>query len=207
MLRRMLADGPAPAIGVGVRSHAIEMASHLDLHTPRLYLRPFTAADLDAVHALWTDPDVRRYLCDDKEVPLAQTQQWLADSTRNFDDRRYGLWGVHEGAEGPLIGFCGCRDWPTGEPELMYGLWPAWWGRGLATEAAHAVLAHVFETLGHPVVMAATDPPNVASTRVLARLGMAFDRRGEMHGLDTLVYRLSRERWRRHRLVSDNRPR
>ncbi len=87
----------------------------------------------------------------------------------------------------------------------MYGLWPAWWGRGLATEAAQAVLEYVFEVLGHPVVMAATDPPNVASIRVMERLGMVFDSRREMHGLDTLVYRLSRERWRRHRVVGDNR--
>ena len=72
-------------------------------------------------------------------------------------------------------------------------------GRGLAAEAATAVLDHVFETLGHPVVMAATDPPNVASVRVMERLGMAFHERCEMHGLDTLVYRLSRERWRRLR--------
>ncbi|MBP7779185.1 MAG: GNAT family N-acetyltransferase [Acidobacteria bacterium] len=175
------------------------------LSTPRLTLFPLAESDLGALHALWTDADVRRYLCDDKIVSLEQSRQWLAVSTRGFAERRFGLWGLHDAAGGPLIGFCGCRDWSTGEPELMYGLWPAWWGRGLATEAAQAVLEYVFEVLGHPVMMAATDPPNVASIRVMERLGMVFDWRGEMHGLDTLVYRLSRERWRRHRVVSDNR--
>lgn len=171
----------------------------LELSTARLTLVPFTNADLDAVHALWTDAHMRRYLCDDKVVPIEQSREWLEGSTREFAARRFGLWGVHDRTNGTRIGFCGCREWPTGEPELMYGLLKPWWGRGLATESATAVLDHVFETLGHPVVMAATDPPNVASIRVMERLGMAFHERREMHGLDTMVYRLSRERWRRVR--------
>lgn len=178
----------------------------LELSTARLMLRPFTNDDLDAVHMLWTDADMRRYLCDDRIVPVAQSREWLEASSNEFATRRFGLWGVHDGGpDGTLIGFCGCREWPTGEPELVYGLLRPWWGQGLATESATAVLDYVFETLGHPVVMAATDPPNKASIRVMERLGMAFHERCEMHGLDTLVYRLSRERWRRHRVVSDNR--
>jgi [ribosomal protein S5]-alanine N-acetyltransferase len=171
----------------------------LQFTTTRLALRPLTNADLDAIHALWTDADMRRYLCDDRIVSLDESRAWLDASTIGFAERRFGLWGVHARTDGARIGFCGCREWPTGEPELMYGLLKSWWGRGLATEAATAVLDHVFETLGHPVVMAATDPPNLASVHVMERLGMTFDWRGEMHGLDTLVYRLSRERWRRLR--------
>ena len=172
------------------------------LTTARLTLRPFTNADLAAVHALWTDADMRRYLCDGKIVAVEQSRERLEDSTRDFAARRFGLWSVHDRSDEARIGFCGCREWPGGEPELMYGLLRPWWGRGLAAEAATAVLDHVFETLGHPVVMAATDPPNVASVRVMERLGMAFHERCEMHGLDTLVYRLSRERWRRLRGTS-----
>lgn len=175
------------------------MAPGLTLETPRLVLRPLTAADAAAVHAQWTEPDVRRYLWDDEVISLERAREVLESSTRDFAERGYGLWGAWDAATGALAGFAGCRPWPAGGPELMYGLSPAWWGRGLATEAAHGVLAHVFEALGHPLVMAATDPPNVASVRVLERLGMTFDWRGEMHGLDTLVYRLSRERWRRVR--------
>jgi len=180
------------------------MSAVPDLMTARLALRPFANADLDAVHTLWTDADMRRYLCDDRIVTLEESRGWLAASTAGFVQRRFGLWGVHERGAGRLIGFSGCRDWPTGEPELMYGLLRAWWHLGLATEAAMAVLTYVFETLGHPVVFAAADPPNVASIRVMERLGMAFDWRGEMHGLDTVVYRVSRERWRRAQAVGEN---
>lgn len=168
-----------------------------DLTTSRLTLRPLTAADVEAAHALWTDPDVRRYLWDNEAITPDRAREVVEASRRDFAARQYGLWGVYESLSGAFIGFAGCREWPDGGPELMYGLAPAWWGRGLATEAAGAVLEHVFERLGHPFAMAATDPPNAASIRVMERLGMTFEWRGEMHGLDTLVYRLSRERWRR----------
>jgi ribosomal-protein-alanine N-acetyltransferase len=177
----------------------------LDLRTPRLDLRPMTTADLGAAHALWTDPDVRRYLCDDTVISTDQAREWLAISERDFAERRYGLWAVHARpapAAAPVIGFAGARQWPDGGPEVMYGLLPAWWGKGLATEAADGVLAHLFETLGYQAVTAATDPPNGASVRVMERLGMMFDWRGEMHGLDTVVYRLSRERWRGRRAAA-----
>jgi ribosomal-protein-alanine N-acetyltransferase len=174
----------------------------LDLTTARLTLRPLTAADAAAAHALWTQPEVRRYLWNDEVVTLDRVREVIAAGRRDFAARRYGLWGVYDTATGAFAGFAGCREWPDGGPELMYGLAPAWWGRGLATEAAEAVLAYLFETLGYPHVMAATDPPNLASVRVMERLGMAFHERCEMHGLDTLVYRLSRERWRRLRGTS-----
>lgn len=174
------------------------------LRASRLVLRPAGLADLEAMHALWTEPDVRRHLWDDVVIPVEQAREVLETTERHFGERGYGIWVVHEREAGGLVGFAGCRPWGTGEPELLYGLRAAWWGRGLATEACHAALGHVFETLGHRLVFAATDPPNAASIRVMERLGMTFDQRTEMHGLDTVVYRLSRERWRRVRDLGDN---
>lgn len=173
-----------------------EVAAEPVLRTSRLRLRPLGRADLGEIHALWVDPDVRRYLWDGLEISVDAASDVLSSTERHFRQRRYGIWGVHALDAAALIGFAGARPWPTGEPELLYGLQRTSWGRGLATEAGEAVLAHLFETLGHPRVVAATDPPNAASIRVMERLGMTFDERIEMHGLDTVVYRLSRERWR-----------
>ena len=50
--------------------------------------------DAAAAHALWTDPDVRRYLWNDEVVTLDRVREVLAASTRDFAARRYGLWGV-----------------------------------------------------------------------------------------------------------------
>jgi [ribosomal protein S5]-alanine N-acetyltransferase len=94
---------------------------------------------------------------------------------------------------GALAGFCGLihreADAP---PELMYALAPEYWGQGLATEAARAVLAHGFEQLQSPRITAASDPPNAASVRVLERLGMRFTHRAALNGLDTVFYEIAR---------------
>jgi ribosomal-protein-alanine N-acetyltransferase len=93
----------------------------------------------------------------------------------------------------PLIGFAGF--WYFHDPpelELLYGLAPAHWGRGFATETAEALIQYGFDTLGWDVIQACTDAPNEASVRVMERLGLHFERRAMINGLDTLVYRLPR---------------
>ncbi|MGE4221717.1 MAG: GNAT family N-acetyltransferase [Vicinamibacterales bacterium] len=169
------------------------------LVTPRARLRPLGPGDLEAVHALWTDPDVRRYLWDDEVVTRERALDALTDSDAGFASRGYGLWGIAVGADDTLAGFCGARPSETGAPELLYGLRRRWWGRGLATECAEAVLQHLFERVECAEVVALTDPPNTASVRVMERLGMTFERRGDVHGLDTLFYRLRADTWRARR--------
>lgn len=181
-------------------------ASPPTLTTPRLVLRPFTAGDLDAAHALWTAPPLRRYLWNDVVVGRDVAAGVLRASADDFARRGFGLWRVHDRATGALIGFCGCRRSGGPEPELIYGLRPEWWGRGLASEAGSAVLDHVFFTAGHDAVIAASDPPNAASRRVMEKLGMSFERRATLNGLDTVFYRLARATWRRRRGPGPRRP-
>ena len=71
--------------------------------TPRLSLRPLGVADAGAAHRLWTDPDVRRHLWDGRIIPRERGVEVLAASERDFAERGFGLWGVHErGAEPPI---------------------------------------------------------------------------------------------------------
>jgi NAD-dependent deacetylase len=170
-------------------------AHPLSLPTARLSLRPLLPADLEAAHSLWTEADVRRFLWDDKIIPVEMAEDALGASARDFADRRFGLWGLHErDAPDALIGFCGLRTGGiASEPELLFGLRPSHWGRGLATEASRAVMDYAFGALGLPEVVAATDAPNERSARTLLRLGMMFERRADHQGLDTLFYRRRRE--------------
>jgi RimJ/RimL family protein N-acetyltransferase len=83
--------------------------------------------------------------------------------------------------------------------ELLYSLEPAHWGRGLATEAAARLLDHGFGTLGLARIIARADTPNLASQRVMQRLGMRFERDMELNGLPHVQYTLDAETWRRDR--------
>ena len=164
------------------------------IDTARLRLRPYRDRDLDALHALWTDPDVRRYLWDDMIITRARAAETMQASIASMARHGFGHWAVCAAGADALIGFCGlsCMD-ETPEIELMYGLAPAQWGCGFATEAARAVLRHAFETVGQPRVHAITDVPNRASIAVLQRLGMQFEARCRHHGLDRLRYVITRE--------------
>ena len=178
-----------------------------DLDTERLRLTPFNMAHLDALHALWTDPDVRRYLWDGEVISRERAAEVITDSERNFAERGYGFWammlrgefdaeaGAGDGAEASeLVGFCGYRVFEdSGEPELLYGVLPRYWGKGLVSEAGHAVIRDGFERNGFTRIIAATDTPNQSSVQVMRRLGMVFLRRGEFHGLDTVFYELTPE--------------
>ena len=161
--------------------------------TPRLTLRPFTLEDVDVVHALWTDPDVRRYLWDNVVIARERVEEMVRAIIAGFERNGRGMWLIFEnGAERPC-GFCGFL--PRKEPdraEIIYGLAPSAWGRGYATESARAVMEYGFNTLKLPKIGAAADVPNTASARVLERLGMRFLRREVVHGVDLLFYEIDK---------------
>ena len=162
--------------------------------TDRLLLRPLSLADLEAAHALWTEPGVRRFLFDDLIISREQAASEINDSAERFATTGCGLWGVRLREEPDLIGFCGYR--PFHDPpqlQLLYGLHPDHWSKGFATEAARAMIRLGFEQLGFDVVVACADAPNTASLKVMEKAGMVFDRREMVNELDTVFYSLDRE--------------
>lgn len=154
------------------------------LATPRLRLRPVAPADVGTLHALLVLPDVRRFLLDDREVEPAWVEALVEASAASFAARGFGFWGVEERAGSALLlGLVGLRETEAGASaavELLYAVHPKRQGEGIALEASRAVLAHGFLACRLPRIVAETDVPNVASRRVLEKLGMA--RLGERAG-------------------------
>jgi RimJ/RimL family protein N-acetyltransferase/GNAT superfamily N-acetyltransferase len=145
----------------------------LALSTARLRLRRMAPADADEFERQWNQPEVGRYLWDGQPVPRARVEEVIASSADTFAARGFGLWTVTLAADGRVAGFCGLRvEESTGRVELLYAFDAAWWGRGLATEAARAVLADAFTRPGLSAIYAGTNPNNRASSRVLDALGM-----------------------------------
>jgi RimJ/RimL family protein N-acetyltransferase len=162
------------------------------LTTSRLLLRPVSIEDVDLLHQLWTDPDVRRYLWDDIVITRERAEETIQDMLSAVADR-LGMWVITEPRLQEVAGFCALiRREGESDPELMYGLAPRFWGQGLATEASRALLTYAFGSLECTRVSAATDVPNSASVKVMERLGFRFCRRGVLNGLETLFYEIDR---------------
>ncbi|MCW5893148.1 MAG: GNAT family N-acetyltransferase [bacterium] len=143
------------------------------LTSARLRLRQATTNDVDTLHALWIDPAVRRFLWDDVAIPRAHAAAAIAGWSAAAAACRLGLWVVERLGDAALVGFVALLPYGGGpDAELLYGLAPAAWGQGLATEAAAVVLDWGLGPRGLARVVARADVPNTASLRVMARLGM-----------------------------------
>jgi RimJ/RimL family protein N-acetyltransferase len=143
------------------------------LDTARLALRPMAAEDAPEMRRQWNDRDVGRYLWDGQPVARAAVDRVIAASADSFARRGFGLWAVALKPDGPLAGFCGLRtEAESTGIELLFAIDRPLWGRGLATEAAHAVVSHAFDDLGLSTLTAAANPANAASCRVLEKIGM-----------------------------------
>jgi ribosomal-protein-alanine N-acetyltransferase len=144
-----------------------------ELNTVRCYLRPWSPDDLNGIQELLAHPDVRRYLCDDVIFSAEQVAGLMNRHLQLVEDHHAGVWGVQERPGSPMIGFCGfLLVEGTSDVELMYGLLPEFWGRGLATEVSRSALDFLWAQTAFPRAVARTDPPNVKSVEVMKRLGM-----------------------------------
>ncbi|MDX1395620.1 MAG: GNAT family N-acetyltransferase [Gemmatimonadota bacterium] len=163
------------------------------LQTERTRLVPWGFEDAARLYEIFRHPDVRRYLLDDDLVSMEWVRDEIAASARSFDGEGWGLWTIRPAGADEIAGFAGFR--PFFEPpeiQLLYGLHPEWWGEGLATEAAAAVVDHAFDVLGFDEVRAATDRPNAASAAVLERIGMTLTHASDRGPDGTLHYAIRR---------------
>jgi RimJ/RimL family protein N-acetyltransferase len=150
----------------------------MTLETERLALRRMTNDDFEWLVALYADEDVTRYLGGTK------TRERVADmlTTRvieYYDEHPgLGIWMTVERATGDRVGFH-LLNHIQGETiiQVGYGLARPAWGKGYATEMASAVLRHGFVDLKLPKIVGMASLPNLASQRVLAKIGL--ERRGE----------------------------
>ncbi len=156
------------------------------LHTERLELRPWRRDDVDFVFDLYSRWDVKRYLGREPKVMEDRSEaDVLLERLMSLDDPVLGYWAVEEVAERAgrrqLVGTILLKSIPasgpteplesSGDIEIGWHFHPDAWGRGLASEAAAAVLGHAFAG-GLERVVAVTNPLNLASQRVCERIGM-----------------------------------
>lgn len=149
------------------------------LTTERLLLRPLHLLDSEPLGRVFGDAEVMRY----GDGP--QSAAWIASWVRGCLEQQYHLSGfgpyaVVERSRRAVIGYCGLFYFAdlAGRPEveLGYRLERAAWGQGYATEAAMAVRDYAFDELCLARLVALIDPQNLASLRVAAKLGMAYER-------------------------------
>jgi len=166
------------------------------LETDRLLLRHQVPADLDALWALYCNPDITKYIPDaPRSYEEAKGElEWFMHGHPKHPE--LGLWATIHKETGKFIGRCGLlpstiegRD----EVEVAYTLAQEYWGQGLATEAARGIVRYAFEELGLPRLICLIVHENAASMKVATKIGMRFEKEAaDEHG-PFLLYSMSRE--------------
>jgi RimJ/RimL family protein N-acetyltransferase len=172
------------------------------IETQRLALRMWRDADLDAFAAMNADLEVMRYIADGSGLDRAGSAEFLTRLRAAWSAHGFGRWAVERRTDRAFAGFCGVGfvSWSpelAGEPEIGWRLPRALWGQGYATEAAIASRDDFFATTEYDHLISLADPANVASIRIMRKLGM---RRVEdvMHPHVGAIWRhrLDRADWR-----------
>ena len=164
------------------------------IETDRLLLRPFREDDIDAFAEMGQDPEVMKFLSVDGSL-LTRADAWrqMAMFLGHWELRGFGTWAVEERATGAFVGRVGLH-FPEGWPdrELGWTIARRFWGRGYASEAARASIAHAFGPLGWSHLVSLIHQDNQRSARLAERLGYHLHGNAEVRGLRLKMYRLDR---------------
>jgi RimJ/RimL family protein N-acetyltransferase len=157
------------------------------VETERLFVRQWVPDDWKRFRPLGTDPRVLEYLA---------TEPWPDERIRRFINkgievaktRGWILWPVIHREDAVLIGFCGFSDEFPPDVEIGWRFLPEYWGKGLATEAARAVMQYGFDTFGFGRLVCVPQAANQRSIRVAEKPGMAFERSFVHKGREVVCY-------------------
>lgn len=152
------------------------------LETGRLILRHLASNDLDSLFALYRDPDVSKYIPDAPRTyeEARKELEWFVNGHPEHPE--LGLWATVHKPTGRFIGRCGLLPWTidqSEEVEVAYLLAKEYWGQGLGTEAAQAILDYGFGKLQLSRLVSLIDGENLASIRVATKIGMTFEKVGK----------------------------
>jgi RimJ/RimL family protein N-acetyltransferase len=164
------------------------------IHTERLILRRHRLGDLADSLAMWSDPDVTRFI---GGAPSTEQQVWfrLLNYAGHWALLNFGFWAVEEAASGRFIGELGFANFKRDiEPEMREPPEIGWAftthsrGKGFATEAVRAAVAWGDERFGAARTVCLIGPENIASIRVAEKCGYREFKRSEFNGKPVLFF-------------------
>ena len=158
---------------------------NLKIETERLILRPFNLHDLDDFALICADPEVMRYIGNGKALEKETTKDLLVWIISQYEELGFGLLAVTLKKNNRLLGFCGfIKQVIDNEThiELGYRLDNAFWGQGIATEAAQAMKNYAFNQLNIAHLISIIHVDNMASKQVAQKVGLSHMKQTHFKG-------------------------
>jgi RimJ/RimL family protein N-acetyltransferase len=162
------------------------------IETNRLYLRELTVADAENSYLLNSDEDVIKYTGDKTFDSINEAKSFL-ENYNPYQEYGYGRWAVIAKSNEEFLGWCGLKYSPEiDEVDIGFRFFKKHWNKGYATESAKACLDYGFEKLSLKTIVGRAMEANVASIKVLEKLGMTFVGKFEFHLHDGVLYQIKK---------------
>jgi RimJ/RimL family protein N-acetyltransferase len=158
------------------------------IETDRLTIRSFLESDIPEYAAIVADPQVTRFIADGSPHSYDGAAEYVRDCIRSEAEGGIARYAVVLRETGELIGFCGFSK-EEGQIDFGWRYARGAWGNGYATEAAAAVLDYGINKLKLSGIVARSAVENLASVRVMEKIGMQFESFGQLRGRKTAFYR------------------
>lgn len=148
------------------------------METEHLYLRRFTVDDAKEYWPLVSRPEILRYTGEQPQATLDDVREiLLTRPLKDYSVHGFGRMACIEKSTGRIVGFSGLKYLEDlNEVDIGYRFLPECWGKGYATESAITLMRQCNSEFGVRRIVGLVDPENVASKRVLEKLGLRFER-------------------------------
>lgn len=164
---------------------------HIVFETPRLILGQFTEADAPLILQLNSDPEIVKYVHEPVLTTEEQAKKIIVDIILPLYKNKLGRWATYTKSNNEFIGWCGLKYRPElNEIDLGYRLIRSAWGKSYATEAAKHTLNHGFNKLD--LITGRAHIENIASIKVLEKIGMQFISEGIVDDCAVKTYTISK---------------
>jgi RimJ/RimL family protein N-acetyltransferase len=171
-----------------------------NIETERLILRELRLTDLEGMFELDSDPEVHKYLGNKPVKTREESQKIIEDVIKQYDERGIGRWAAIEKSSGEFIGWSGLRlnsditfNTKTNFYDVGYRLIKRYWGKGYATESSIVATDYFFNTLQKSLLCGIAETENIASNRILEKVGLKFINDFEIDGVNAKWYELKKE--------------
>jgi ribosomal-protein-alanine N-acetyltransferase len=166
---------------------------NLKIETERLLLRPFNLGDLEAFSLICADPEVMRFIGSGKTLEKEAVKQQMLSWIASYEEQGFGLLALILKENEKLLGFCGLMQQIVDDEtyiELGYRLDRAFWGKGIASEAAKSIRDYAFNQLDIPYLISIIQVDNIASKMVAEKIGMKYMKQTHFKGVLVNIFHI-----------------
>ena len=170
------------------------------IETKNLILRSVRPSDIEGMFRLDSDPIVHKYLGNTPRTTIEDSEKDINYIIKQYKTNGIGRWAVIEKSSGDFIGWSGLKynndvtyNNTTNFYDIGYRFIPKYWGKGYATESSIAALKYGFKELNLDLINGIAEVDNIASNKVLQKIGLRFVNTFKIENVDAHWYELKKE--------------